>query len=576
MLVYGDRIKRTDPAAVAAAIGQAMSVAREAPAGIVRHGQVVGCLIMAGELVQGLADAAFEQTRVDEPSSDVEEATALALALARVSAASWRGSQRLDFVSARAALDGLGKRRLVGEVRIKSPEGFAFYALYPEAYWEAARRLGLQGATVIGLRSIGASLGPMVAAAVGDREPITLRPVGHPFDRRYQLSTKTANRLAAARGEVIVVDEGPGMSGSSFCAAGEQLEALGIRRARHIYIPSHAGSPGPAASPEHKARWDGARRVCLTFDDLMGEARGPAGWFEGVLGRPVAPLVDISGGAWRQHAAGATAAPVFAAQERRKFLLRTAQGEFLLKFIGLGALGQARFARARQLGEAGFAPQAIAWRHGFIAHPWLAARSIDRDDPPASLVDRLGDYLAFRAKALPAPADAGASMADLAAMARHNVNEGLRAESTVLDQALDSLTREATPIFRIHTDGRLHAWEWLATDAGPLIKTDALDHDDAHDLVGCQDIAWDLAGARAEFGLGRAATAQLCRRVEAGCGRSVDPNLLTLMDICYAAFQLGYWTLAHSAAGPGDQPAIGATLERYRKRLVDIASAPAQ
>ena len=34
-----------------------------------------------------------------------------------------------------------------------------------------------------------------------------------------------------------------------------------------------------------------------------------------------------------------------------------------------------------------------------------------------------------------------------------------------------------------------------------LLKTDALDHSEGHDLIGCQDIAWDVVGAATELEL---------------------------------------------------------------------------
>ncbi len=65
-------------------------------------------------------------------------------------------------------------------VTIKTAEGYAHYAVYPELYAEAARGMDAPP-VVIGLRSIGLGLACMVAAACGAEPPVTLRPVGHPF-----------------------------------------------------------------------------------------------------------------------------------------------------------------------------------------------------------------------------------------------------------------------------------------------------------------------------------------------------------------------------------------------------------
>ena len=61
---------------------------------------------------------------------------------------------------------------------------------------------------------------------------------------------------------------------------------------------------------------------------------------------------------------------------------------------------------------------------------------------------------------------------------------------------LERLERVVRPV---EIDGRLHAWSYLRRD-GHLLKTDALDHHAGHDLVGCQDIAWDIVGAKIELG----------------------------------------------------------------------------
>ena len=69
---------------------------------------------------------------------------------------------------------------------------------------------------------------------------------------------------------------------------------------------------------------------------------------------------------------------------------------------------------------------------------------------------------------------------------------------------------------RVETDNRLHAWEWLHTPDGRLLKTDALDHHAGHDLIGCQDITWDIAGATVEL--------DLSDRSETACAGSWPSN----------------------------------------------------
>ena len=85
---------------------------------------------------------------------------------------------------------------------------------------------------------------------------------------------------------------------------------------------------------------------------------------------------------------------------------------------------------------------------------------------------------------------------------------------------LDALgTPDLAPV---RIDGRLHAWEWLVLADGSLLKTDAIDQAAGHDLIGCQDIAWDVAGAAVEFALSSAATEAHRGAVAAEAGRPVD------------------------------------------------------
>ena len=167
-------------------------------------------------------------------------------------------------------------------------------------------------------------------------------------------------------------------------------------------------------------------------------------------------------------------------------------------------------------------------------------------------------------------------------MARRNCELALGDAAT---QALRAWTIELPRLARhvrpVRTDNRLHRWEWLVAGER-LIKTDALDHHAAHDLVGCQDAAWDLAGAATEFGLDASENERLCTIAERETGRAVVPELLGFLALCYAAFQLGSYSLAADAlAGqPGEASRLRAQARRYtdllRHRLLgDEAARPA-
>ena len=73
--------------------------------------------------------------------------------------ASWRSGFAAVVEAPTDVLRRLGELALPDTLRIKELEGYAFYAVYPEAYVDAAERAGLGPDTVvIGIRSIGTSL----------------------------------------------------------------------------------------------------------------------------------------------------------------------------------------------------------------------------------------------------------------------------------------------------------------------------------------------------------------------------------------------------------------------------------
>jgi hypothetical protein len=230
---------------------------------------------------------------------------------------------------------------------------------------------------------------------------------------------------------------------------------------------------------------------------------------------------------------------------------------------------------ARSLHAAGFSPEPAGYRHGFLIERWnaearpLRGPEIDR----AALIERLGAYVGFRADAFPAEGEPGASLSELFEMARHNTANGLDHQAArAIEPWRGRLGSLEGHVSRVRTDNRLHAWEWLRLADGRLIKADALDHHAAHDLIGCQDPAWDIAGAKVEFDLSDEEFAEFCWMFENVARRPVDRDLLGFYEVCYAAFQLGHWSLAaKSLVGfPGEALRTRAAADRYRGKLRQI------
>jgi hypothetical protein len=498
---------------------------------------------------------------------------------ARTLIASWRSGYASIQPPDPSALDRLASLDLPNLITIKQAEGYAFYALYPQAYVKAALTLApAPGARVIGLRSIGAGLAAMVAAALGAPAPVTLRPFGHPYRRQVAIGPALkACLLADPTARYAIVDEGPGRSGGSFGAVADWLEDHGVAPDRIVFFPSHGGDLGGEAGARHRRRWAKADKRVGDIEGLAAPTSPGAlvaGWVEDLIGPPTAPVRDLSGGAWRAVTLGEeTLWPaVDTFQERRKFLITTASGDWLARFVGLGTHGRKASGRARALAQAGFAPEVAGLRHGFLVTAWSSqARPINLFtlDRPRFLA-HLGRYLGFRAAAFPATADAGASIDDLFHMVEVNLTEAFGDDAAeTLASWRARLPRLQTCGARVATDNRLHAVEWLALPDGRWLKADAIDHAQAHDLIGAQDIAWDLAGAAVEFALSPNELSGLKADVEARSARPIDPDLPAVLRLCYLAFQLGAYTMAAAAHPhwPQEQARLAAASERYRREL---------
>src|SRR4051812_38263656 len=179
MLVYGDAKRLEDPRGKAAAIRRGLERWRTAALPIERHAILAELLVEAGELEQGLLDT--------RPGSLEEAASRLTRAVAKLLLSSFRGLG--DFkdepAEIESALDDLLAHQLPETIEVSTPEGYAFYGLYPETYLVAAEGALHERTAVIGIRSIGTGLAAAVAAVAGERSSVfSVRPQGHPFDRR--------------------------------------------------------------------------------------------------------------------------------------------------------------------------------------------------------------------------------------------------------------------------------------------------------------------------------------------------------------------------------------------------------
>lgn len=489
-------------------------------------------LIRFGELEAGAADAGLNE-------ADAAVLRHAAIALGRCF---YRRDQGLD---CRATLDRALSVNLPAEIRISVPEGYAFYALYPETYLEAARQFFAecrpQRVCVIGIRSIGTSLSAVVAGALEElgceTGSCTVRPTGHPFERRLDPGDPVRQLWERLSGShwFAVVDEGPGLSGSSFLSVTRALAEAGVPLDRVVLFPSWHGDAARFINREAAAQWPQYRKFCGSFQ---------LDWITGGE-----PYQDLSGGKWREflNATGTAANPQ---QEARKYLL----GSRLFKFAGLGHYGQDRFERAQVLGAAGFSPPAVSLQAGFIEYEFVPGRpALDRRRVPEN---RIAEYLAFRRHALPARARS-VSFDELAEMIAVNTSQ----------DAGDLCRAEFEDRPAAQVDSRMLPHEWIDTAAGWL-KTDSTDHCCDHFFPGYVDIAWDLAGAAVEFRMNPAQKEALLSCYRALSGDRVSNALIGFYEIAYLAFRLGYTSFAAGAtSGTADHDRFAALQHTYSHLL---------
>ncbi len=474
---------------------------------------LLAALLRAGELEALLEDHCHRSAPLLRELSDE---------LARA----WLGGSTSPLLEWQRRLPGLP---LPDTLRLVRPEGYAYYGLDPAAYARAScERSALPAkVAVVGIRSIGTSLSAVVRAALERRgvpgERITVRPQGHPWDRKLEPSPELERFVQRwSEAHFLVVDEGPGLSGSTFLAAGEALERAGIPLARIELITSHPPNPERLLAREGARRWRRFHVTSIAQPELPAGAR------------------DLSGGAWRQLAyATEREWPACDVQlERRKYLDERGQ---LHRFAGLPPYDERALEHAERLASAGYCPPVVRGDHGFAVQPWLPGARLQLGGARSAALERLLEYLAFRAEACAA---SHAELAPLQEMLRVNVQEALGWE-------LPSSVRLELQ-HPVYADGRLAAEEWIQLPDGPLMKVDAIDHGDDHQFPGPCDSTWDLAGAAIEWRLTAAELVELCARYQRRTGDDVSSRLAPYL-LAYGAFRVAQCHNAALSASPEER-----------------------
>lgn len=415
------------------------------------------------------------------------------------------------------------------ELSISAPEGFAYYALHPLKFADVLDQLSPLSArtAVVGIRSIGTTLSAVTVAGLRKRglhaERITVRPVDHPYNRRAELTAEQMNfvkKEISSGASFLVVDEGPGLSGSSFLSVAEALLQAGVSNDKIALICSRAPEIDQLCAQDAARRWQQFRWLAVS-----SHPRCPEG-----------ARVWIGGGAWRRYLLPQTPPSCWPASwlslERLKFLSGETTEPRFYKFLGFGHYGEQVVQREEQVSAVGFGAPPQIEQEGFASYPFLDGCPMSAGDVSESVLARLAAYCAFRANAFAVEA---VELAPLQQMTEHNLQQ--------LQLDVPVTLRLERPVI---VDGRMQPHEWLLTRQGQMLKTDSGSHGDDHFFPGPADIAWDLAGAIVEWQMDHAETKCFLEMYRRASGDSAESRTADYVK-AYAAFRCAYCMMAANA-----------------------------
>jgi len=435
------------------------------------------------------------------------------------------------------------------KLTICTPEGFSYYALHPIDFGRLALRVGTNGhpAAVLGIRSIGTTLSAVVSAALSTTgipvERLTVRPTGHPYDRVIHFTLeeqKWIDKQELMGASFLIVDEGPGRSGSTFLSVAEALLQAGVPKERITLLGSRQPDLTQLCSPNGSNRWSQFQFAAVVPDSHSR--------FQ--------DFTYIGGGEWRRNALELSGEwpTCWPQMERLKFL--SPDGRRFWKFEGMGSFGEQVQLCTHELTKSGFGIPSADEGGGFVSYPVIHGNRMRAQDISNSLLENIARYCAFRSAEFRMPPNIPDRLAE---MLVHNVQQEFGVE---LDTAVDDLITGNVLL----TDGRMQPHEWITDAGGRLLKTDACAHGNDHFFPGPCDIAWDIAGVAVEWDLSPDALQRLLSFYRQLTGDDTSKRLPVFI-LAYNVFRLGWCRMAMSSvAGTPDEFGIHRAYAEYRER----------
>ena len=472
--------------------------------------QLVEAIIRAGSLESALADA------------DAAGAHIAAVVTDSVTTALFTPNPD----SLRRAASALQSLSVPATIPTSPPEGFSYYAVHPLDFVTAANKLSLSSSivAVIGIRNIGATLSAIVTAALRargqDAARMTVRANGHPYERNTVFSEQQKSWIREQldlASEFLIVDEGPGRSGSTFLSVGEALLQAGVPFERITFLGTRDVDPAQLCAQDAVRRWSkfrlrAARQV--TLDHFSNYSYLGAGEWRHIF----LPHGTVWPECWPQ-------------MERLKFL--SPDRTQIFKFEGMGSAGAAVRERSRRIAAARFGPGIDDAQAGFSSYSVISGRPMSSAEVSEHALERIAEYCAFRLSEFRTDNDHFNSLPDMLA-------SNLVREFQVEPSSDWPMLGTDTPVL---VDGRMQPHEWISLPDGSMFKTDGASHGDDHFLPGPTDITWDLAGASLEWNLSRDAESFLLSRFQRLTGKDPKPSF-SVFKLAYAVFRVAWCKMA--------------------------------
>jgi hypothetical protein len=371
----------------------------------------------------------------------------------------------------------------------------------------------------------------------------------------------------------LVVDEGPGLSGSSMAAVAEALRVAGI--ARIAFFPGHEHEPGSAASPAVLKEWQSTPRFFTPLERITWNGRSLRDLLLRAAGVNADERIeDLSAGQWRKFAyADESMWPAACASfEQTKFLIGSEPGRRVIwKFQGLGSFrdGLTRPNDCMDLlataSSKAMSPPVIGRCMGFVATPWIEGSRLTAEwRKRPEILPTLAKYLVAKISEL-REEEQQRGVERLGEMLYWNTKEVLGDDyAETAKRIFRSLPR--LPSLPSYGDGRMAPWEWVCDSQSKLWKADAGGHDSDHTMPGRQSFLWDIAGTIVEWNLDSRQRETLLEHLT---NLTIAQDVLRFYEAAYAAFRMGQAELCRLACAHNarERARLFNAAAVYRERL---------